>query len=762
MDKSTHSTDDWTQNWQRRIAVRITSIVLWSLGFLSMGVLALVLSSVGEKTEQAYQTTLKQITFQLMLTLNQSNTWDTEGILHGLESNVGDLSAIRIESSRGDIFWGEALATDEQIIRTTPFVWRDGSQDNLTLVGSHPPQEQVIRRQQVHLVMMVGGGIMLFGVMLAWVIDKNVRQPFEKLICATKAFSSGKKDTRVDLRRMDEFGVLGEFFNQMFERVSEKEDTLKTEVAEKHAALKALQEHRDHLEDIVRQRTEALEVAHDQAMAANQAKSTFLANMSHEIRTPLTAIIGFSETLRDDSVEKTVRDSAADTVIRSGKHLLNIINDVLDLSKIEANKLAIEVLDVDIFQILSDLDAVVDLQAHHKSLRFEIIPHFPLPTMVKTDPTRVKQILLNLCSNALKFTSNGGIKLEVTYEAEAALLYLSVIDSGIGLRPDQVERLFKPFGQADASTNRRYGGTGLGLHISKQLAEMMGGTIRVDSVYGIGSRFEVSIATGDLSGVTMVQDAQHIPVKQAHTHLEGAPTLQGHILLAEDNTDNQNLISLLIRKTGLQVTIVSNGEQALLEIGKGAFDLILMDIQMPVMDGLEATKVLRQQAYTGPIVALTANVMKEDIERYMATGFNDHLSKPIEKEAFFAALEAYCITVQPGQQAPTDLIAQVDTAAIESNPLLEDPDFSPLVRRFLSKLPKTLEELQVAIERSDWSAVSEFAHVVKGSAGNFGYSELTTLAGQLETLVKQDDMDAAKASFKTLYAHAGKIIQQHG
>ena len=791
MDKSTRTTDDWTQNWQRRIAVRITSIVLWSLGFLSMGVLAIVVSGVQEEAERAYASTLEHIAAHVIMDLNQTNAWNAERILAVLEARMGNLSAFQIQSNRGTISVGETRVTDVQVIRAFPFVWRDGTQEKITLTGFHPPLEQMVRKQQVHLVMLVGGGIILFGIALAWVINKNVRQPFETLISATKAFSSGQTDIRVELRRVDEFGVLGEFFNEMFDRVSEKEAILKTEVQEKHAALKALQEHRDHLEEIVLERTEALEVAHDEAMAANQAKSAFLANMSHEIRTPLTAIIGFSETLRDDRIEKKVRDSAADTVIRSGKHLLNIINDILDLSKIEANKLVIEALEVDVFQLLSDLGAVIELQAQQKHLRFEIVPHFPLPTVVKTDPTRVKQILLNLCSNALKFTSNGGIKLEIVYLAEQNQLRLAVIDSGIGLRSDQIQRLFKPFGQADNSTSRRYGGTGLGLHISKQLAEMMGGTIRVDSAYGIGSRFEVTIAAGDLSDVTFIQDAEHIPQKQSSTQQDGPLQLQGHILLAEDNEDNQNLIALLIRKTGLHVEVVANGREALMEAAKNAFDLILMDIQMPMMDGLEATKNLRQEGYLGPIVALTANVMKEEIERYIAAGFTNHLSKPIEPEAFYAVLEEYCtiadvqqdeaqddaetelvdpmssfVPVEPTESdGATDLINRPtmdNTLGTIENPLLEDPDFSPLVKRFLARLPKTLNELDVAVQRHDWSAVGEFAHMVKGCAGNFGYPELTALAGQLEDLIRLENTDAVQASYQTLSEHAHVILQQHG
>ena len=397
------------------------------------------------------------------------------------------------------------------------------------------------------------------------------------------------------------------------------------------------------LEQRVQERTVDLEHTVEELREAKETISRFLANMSHEIRTPLTAIIGYSESLRDAPLTKEEATDAIHTVVRSSQHLLRIINDILDFSKIEANKLEIERIHTDLFLLLMEIESYFGMIAHNKGLQFEIHYRFPLPRVIHTDPTRLKQVLLNLCSNALKFTAQGSVLIQVSCDPNTETLYFAVSDTGIGMTAEQADKVFQPFTQADSSTTRNFGGTGLGLTISKQLAELMGGTITVSSQPGHGSCFTLSIASGNLAQATWIrtkQDAQCAPVAETQTHV--IPKLQGHILYAEDGKDNQRLAQLLLKQTGATLTIVENGQQALDFVRTHEdIDLILMDMQMPVMNGVDATKAIRAAGFSKPIIAFTANVMKEDVALYQEIGCAACLSKPVQKPLFYQTLAHY-------------------------------------------------------------------------------------------------------------------------
>ena len=397
------------------------------------------------------------------------------------------------------------------------------------------------------------------------------------------------------------------------------------------------------LELRVQERTVDLEHSVEQLREAKATISRFLANMSHEIRTPLTAIIGYSESLRDAPLTKEETTDAIHTVVRSSQHLLRIINDILDFSKIEANKLEIECIDTDLFLLLMEIESYFGMIAHNKGLQFEINYRFPLPRIIHTDPTRLKQVLLNLCSNALKFTAQGSVLIQVSCDPNSEILYFAVSDSGIGMTSEQVDKVFQPFTQADSSTTRNYGGTGLGLTISKQLAELMGGTIKVESQPGQGSCFTLSVASGNLQQAVWInnkQDAQTAPFEE--TQNLPIPQLNGHILYAEDGPDNQRLAQLLLKHTGARLTIVENGKLAVDYIQKhDDVDLILMDMQMPVMNGVDATKAIRASGFEKPIIAFTANVMKEDVMLYQQIGCVACLSKPVQKPLFYQTLAHY-------------------------------------------------------------------------------------------------------------------------
>lgn len=401
------------------------------------------------------------------------------------------------------------------------------------------------------------------------------------------------------------------------------------------------------LEKRVLARTKELEQANEELEEKNalltqatRFKSQFLANMSHEIRTPLTSIIGRSEIALTGELTQSEQQESLSTIMRNGKHLLGIINDILDLSKVEAGKLETELLPVSPFDVIDDVTNITAPQAKEKHISFEVEYSYPLPTVITTDPTRLKQILINLCGNAVKFTSQGAVRLKVTYDAVAQLLFFSVHDTGIGMTDAQKEHLFQAFTQGDTSTTRRFGGTGLGLVIAYELAAKLGGEVTVESTNGKGSVFTASISTGEvaLSDLTSERISKDAPVSP------GTPIPavgQGRVLLVEDGEDNQAYISFLLRRMGVEHETVENGSLAIEAIGRGGFDLILMDMQMPVMDGYAATRHLRDQGCTIPIVALTANIMREDIERCLAAGCNDYMGKPFQRRDFCDKVRSY-------------------------------------------------------------------------------------------------------------------------
>ncbi len=397
------------------------------------------------------------------------------------------------------------------------------------------------------------------------------------------------------------------------------------------------------------------------AEAASTAKSEFLANMSHEIRTPMTAILGFTENLLDPNQSESERLNCIRTVRGNGEYLLGLINDILDLSKIEAGKMTIEHKACQPCRIIADVASLMRVRIDAKGMPFNVEYVGAIPETIQTDRTRLRQILINLIGNAIKFTQAGAIRLVTRFvnADDQPCLQFDVIDTGCGMTAEQKTRLFQPFMQADASTTRKFGGTGLGLTISKRFAELLGGDITVtETALGVGSTFRVTITTGSLDGVKMLDDpaSATVVVDTPDTVTQTTPTsLQGcRILLAEDNPTNQVLIVGILKKTGALVTTVKNGKLAIdaalaardKETGATGFDCILMDMQMPVVDGYEATAQLRRVGYAGPIIALTANAMEGDCEKCLRAGCNGYATKPIDRTKLVGTIRQHVTPIE--------------------------------------------------------------------------------------------------------------------
>ena len=391
------------------------------------------------------------------------------------------------------------------------------------------------------------------------------------------------------------------------------------------------------------ERENKLEAAREKAEAASLAKSAFLANMSHEIRTPLTAILGFTDLLKDDEISQSTtfdRVGTLETIEKACQHLLTIINDILDLSKIEAKAMTVQRSETMLPKLLHEVEQVVQHIAVGKGLQLEFVLRSSVPDRILSDATKIRQILLNLIGNAIKFTEGGIVKVEVEihYEMGVTLLEIEVIDSGCGIHADQADQLFQPFSQVDNSHRRSHGGSGLGLHICRRLARLLGGDVwLVRTEMGHGSTFRVELPIETASGYQLVDDLNvRGHSSNVQTPEKVSVTLQGRILLAEDGIDNQKLIAFILRKAGAQVDVADDGCIALQMIWKAndeqaPYDLLVTDIQMPEMDGFELSQAIRQRGLQLPIVALTAHALEEDRQKCFDAGCNAYQAKPIDK-----------------------------------------------------------------------------------------------------------------------------------
>jgi len=502
------------------------------------------------------------------------------------------------------------------------------------------------------------------------------------------------------------------------------------------------------------------------AEAANRSKSEFLANMSHEIRTPMSAILGFAEMLLRDDQDDAGRIDCVQIIRRNALHLLELINEILDLSKIEALQMTVEHIPCNIPEMLSDILSLMRPRAVEKGLGFGISFLGPIPRLIQTDPTRLRQIIVNLLGNAIKFTQAGKIDIRVTDEGAGTpsiVLRVDVIDSGIGMAPELLARLFKPFTQGDESITRKFGGTGLGLTISRRLAELLKGSISVSSEAGIGSTFTVRIDGGPSAGVEMLKNLSEATLQaQTHDQVQHDVVVSGRILLVEDGKDNQRLLCMQLRDSGAVVLTAEDGQIAVNMATAQPFDLILMDMQMPVMDGYAATAELRRRGLKTPIIALTAYAMAEDRAKCLASGCDDYLSKPIDEEKLLQTVRhqlAIGSTQKPGNDAKA-IIGESSPPAVGNthrgsepikSSLADNPRMTKILPQFIDGLPGEVRKMINCLQRSDLIALKRVVHQLLGACGGYGFDHITDPASKAEESIKNgEDLEIITAEINLL------------
>ena len=545
------------------------------------------------------------------------------------------------------------------------------------------------------------------------------------------------------------------------------------------------------LEQVNRQLMASIEHANQlaqEATVANAAKSEFLANMSHEIRTPMNAIIGFSEHLTEQ--ELTEEQLSYILLIRdSGKSLLALINGILDFSKIEAGKLDVDIIDCSLGNILDHVDSLLRSKATEKGLDFKVTIATKLPAQIRTDPTRVTQCLVNLANNAVKFTEKGHVHINVSLETDRdePFIRFDVEDTGIGISDDKQESVFEAFAQAESSTTRHFGGTGLGLSITRKLIDILGGNISVQSEPGRGSVFSLLVPCGiDLDAVTLLDDLLSTKLER-EDHNGHNKTYVGRVLVAEDNLANQILIKTTLKKKGLDPLLVENGRQALDAAKNDTYDLIFMDMHMPVMDGYKATQAIRNAGITTPVIALTANAMRNDEKKCIAHGCDAYLSKPFDKRILYDLMDKFLdssdniaatesnpqgecnkdFSMPSGEQSKTDVSSkqnqrQPSDSVIDWQTILDICDdeetVAEIAKAICCDLPKNMDHLLDAAREQDLEKLQFQAHRMKGATATIGAGAVSQLANRLERYCKDGNLDSALPLIDQTRKQADKLI----
>ncbi len=640
----------------------------------------------------------------------------------------------------------------EQLIATTETIHHDGENhlwaghpititetEVLGYVVAATRQEQfdVVVNKQLRKYFLLLTPVLLLSVVLAVLLGWRISRPLSKITQVARQISKGDLEIRAAKGGFDEVCILSDTINEMADRLSEKIIALQK-------SEKALIESNSKIESFNQTLEKEIEERTADLVKANQAKDNFLASMSHELRTPLTTIIGNcdhlleegycgqSDCLQSDSIE------VLRTIASAGMAQLALINDILDMSKLESGKFTIEEAPYDLTFLLQDIKHMFQTRAADAGLELLIEQQNEEAFLLIGDGQRIGQILNNLLSNALKFTLEGSVSLTTHTEGENILF--TVKDTGIGMSPEVIDKLFSRFEQADGTISKRFGGSGLGLYISLNLAELMGGTIDVSSSEGVGSVFQLTLPYKR----SELRERRSKRRDELGTVLN--EQLNGHVLIAEDTLELQILERRILEAMGLQVTVVKDGSEAVDRATAETFDVILMDMQMPVMDGIEATRALREKKIDTPIIALTANVMKSHKEQFVAAGCNEFIGKPIDKHELKRVLKGH---LSRREEVDTDMNTDAE----------EEVD-DELMSIFQESAAGYQKELLDALPRQDWDKIKEIAHPVKGTGSSFGFPNLTEKARLVCDAYDNDQFDRLSQLTQILIEELDSIISK--
>ena len=585
---------------------------------------------------------------------------------------------------------------------------------------------------------------------------------------------------------------------QIYLRLTDKDNRELTLVANSSPVLGQDGKYRGVLtsfEDIteLQQHKVELSEARDSADAANRAKSDFLARMSHEIRTPMNAILGFTEILqRGMANDENQRQDYLQTIQNSGEHLLTLINDILDLSKIESGKMDLELARYSLQEIIGQALSIFQLKAQEKGLELSFEAKTWLPETILADSVRLRQIIINLVGNAIKFTEKGSVQIATRIiDGQHPLLAIDIIDTGIGVSAEGLARIFDPFSQEDTSITRRFGGTGLGLSICRYLAEQMGGSVSATSVQGEGSVFTLTIDPGPLDQIPRLEPQAILASRRTTSvNVDAIQLRDCHILVVDDGAANRQLVTVYLERAGARISTAENGQEALSQVTKGHFDLVLMDVHMPVMDGMEAARQMRANGITIPIIALTGNVMQDDADSCRAAGYSGFLTKPIKMQLLLETVaEALAELVSSTSLEPSvnvmsnnllsnnlvdnpsevlvldevhQTIVDMGVIAEESFILLsdlptDDEEIGGIVQDFVVHLRQRIRVIETTFANKDYVELAELAHWLKGAAGSLGFRAFTDPARDLEIAARAGDASVAGERIRTICSLSERV-----